>query len=375
MRRAAILIVAAALLACREPEKTVPPPPPPPDAAEKDNLLNMALGASVISRTAELTLDTSAIRAIDGDPETMWTSPPEDTNQAMVFALPAPARIEQLGAHVPPQATFAVKKMRFETSQDGKTFTIAAEPQFMASENPQLFPIAPVTASYIRITTTDAPGRFAMLQSVHARGALSATPAPQPIAGCWTVNNKKAFFVEDRGRILGAVGDVLLQGGVEGALYRMIWVRGPEWGHAVFTVSPDGQHLTGIKWHQEPIQYDFGESWFGEKCEGSVASLAQPRDISADFLQRARRLPIYGGDADLDVVLKLLSEGKRMRLVARDFHGRRQDAKLNALRDALQKRGADLSRIEFVDLGEGKPHHPIQNELMRALYGVVEIEP
>jgi hypothetical protein len=84
---------------------------------------------------------------------------------------------------------------------------------------------------------------------------------------------------------------------------------------------------------------------------------------------------MYGGDADLDVVMRLLSEGTRVKLVARDYRGVPQEPKLNALREALQKRGADLSRVDFVALGDKKPRYAIENELMRSLYGVVEIEP
>ena len=379
MRRAAILVVAA-FLACREPEKPATPPVPPPaaDAVEEGNLLNMSLGASVVSRTAELTLDNSAARAIDGDPAMMWTSPPADNNQTLVFALPVPARIDHVGAQTPPAANFAVKKIRFEVSADGKTFNTVAEPQLTASETPQIFPITPVVASYLRVTTIDAPGRYAMLQGVHARGSFVSPPVAQPIAGCWSINGKPATFVEENGRIRGKFGDVFLQGGVDGALYRLMWVRGPQWGHAAITISPDGKKLTGIKWHEEPIQYNFGESWFGEQCEGPPPAQV-PRDArndtGMDFLQRARRLPLYAGEADLDLVMNLLSEGKRVKLVARDFRGVPQEPKLNALREALQRRGADLSRVELVALGDRNPHHAIQNDLMRSLYGVVEIEP
>jgi len=401
VRRAAALLIAIALLACRQVEKPATPPVPPPrplDASENGNLLNMAFGASVVSRTAEQTLEASAVRAIDGDPESAWTSPPADNNQTIVFALPAPARIEQVGVRTDSRKSFAVTKIRFEASSDSKTFTTIAEPQLASSEEPQLFPITPVTASYLRVTTTEAPGLFALLKSVHARGTYMSQPTAQPIAGCWKINGKRAEFIDETGRIRGVIGEanqIKLQGGLDGTLYRLIWTRGPEWGYAAITISPDGKHLTGIKWHEEPLNWTFGDSWFGERCDRVIPSVSEgpggrvvlraaptPRslahardDIRFDFLQRARRLPMFGGDADLDVVMRLLSEGKRVKLVARDYRGVLQEPKLNALREALQKRGADLSRVDFGALGDKKPRYPIENELMRSLYGVVEIEP
>ncbi len=377
MRRSATLLIISAFLSCREAETPHASPPPPPfDASERGNLLNMAYGASVVSRTAELTLDNSAIRAIDGDPESTWSSPPSDTNQTIVFALPAPARIEQVGARTPVGKSFAVEKMRFETSVDGKKFTTVAEPRFSESEAPQLFPITPVEASYLRVTITEAPGRFAVLQSVHAHGTYVRPPVPQPIAGCWMINGTPASFVEENGQVRGRIGDenpILLQGGVDGALYRLIWIRGPEWGYAAVTISPDGTHLSGIKWHEEPIVYFFGDSWFGEKR--SCVAAAPTADISRAFMQHARRLPMYAPEADLAVIMQLLSVGRRVRLVARDYRGVPQKPKLNAIREALRKRRADLSRVEFVAMGNNNPRQTVQNELMRSLYGVVEIEP
>lgn len=338
----------------------------------------MAFGASVVSRTAELTLDNSAVRAIDGDPASTWVSPPNDNQQTIIFALAAPALINEVGAKTPTLKPLALDKMRFEASTDGKTFTTIAEPQFTLSAENQIFPITPVTTSYLRVTTTDAPGQYATLHSVIVRGTYTSQPVARPIAGCWMINGKRATFAEDKGHIRGTIGEdspIVLQGGVESALYRLIWTRGPQWGFAAITISPDGQHLSGIKWHEEPLGWTFGDSWFGERCSGGQAPSPVIPDISDDFIQRAGRLPMYGGEADLDVVMRLLSEGKRVKLVARDYRSVPQEPKLNALREALTKRGADLSRIEFITLGDQKPRFPIENELMRSLYGVVEIEP
>jgi hypothetical protein len=105
-------ILAFALIACREPVKPAPQtaaaPEPPMDVLEQGNLMNMALGASVVSRTAELTLDNSAIRAIDGDPLSTWTSPPSDNLQTIVFSAAAPMRIEQIGMRTPIGKIYAV---------------------------------------------------------------------------------------------------------------------------------------------------------------------------------------------------------------------------------------------------------------------------
>ncbi|MGZ8829533.1 MAG: hypothetical protein ACXW2Q_04060, partial [Thermoanaerobaculia bacterium] len=86
---APVLVVAMLAAACGEPappqaaKRTAKPvrPPATGDEMERGNLLTMVLGASAISRTAELTLDQSALRAIDGNPSSAWNSPPSDGKQ------------------------------------------------------------------------------------------------------------------------------------------------------------------------------------------------------------------------------------------------------------------------------------------------------
>ena len=62
-----------------------------------DNLLNLAYGAALVSRTGELNLESSAVNAIDGFSFSSWSSSPGAPEQTLVFALGGPSRIEQLG--------------------------------------------------------------------------------------------------------------------------------------------------------------------------------------------------------------------------------------------------------------------------------------
>ena len=87
MRKAAAVALCLVALSCKREESPRSPvttatrhedipkytTAPEPDY-DADNLLNVAYGASVVSRTAEATLENSALHAIDGSIMTAWAS-------------------------------------------------------------------------------------------------------------------------------------------------------------------------------------------------------------------------------------------------------------------------------------------------------------
>src|SRR6266571_8747227 len=89
------------------------------DAAERLSLLDLAHGSTVVSRTGEVLLDFSALRAVDGDPGSFWLSPMHDLPQSMVIALPARSRIDRVGIRTLPKGAFTPNHVTFETSIDG----------------------------------------------------------------------------------------------------------------------------------------------------------------------------------------------------------------------------------------------------------------
>ncbi len=376
-----------------------------PNADERENLLNIAYGATVISRTAEITLDSSALRAIDGDNTSAWSSPPDDQLQTLVFALPARSRIEKLGVHMPATPNQRVKSARFETSLDGVNFTTILTQTFSDFGEVQLYDVKPVEAVYLRVTILAASGRFASLNSVQARGRLLERPGTRPIDGCWTINGLPAAFTTAGGSVHGSIGptdaaagQILVDGAADGPIYRLAWIKKGDWGFAAVSVAPDGRHLSGAKWYQEPIAYDFGDSWFGQRSGcGAVQAADQSLKIATRFLDRLHRYPLFGlhfdetgrlVEADSITTLDLLANlsaqhpSQRFRLVSREYRAasaddnrQRAQARLDSLRAVLQKRGVDLARFELAAVGSDRPPQRIENEIMRVLYSVVDIEP
>jgi hypothetical protein len=211
------------------------------------------------------------------------------------------------------------------------------------------------------------------------RGAWKETPKQQPIGGCWSINGFSSQFKVDHGRIVGTIGGdhpISFDGGSDGLVYRFVWISGPDRGFGLITTAPDGKHLSGLRWYVEPTLDSTAESWFGERssCGPTPAS----EDVRLLFLQRSRHLPLYGSeDAILDF---LTSFPGRVRLVSREFrqptaeaNRRVAQARLDALRQAIARRGIDPARFDWVVAGSDNPPQPIINEMVRVLYSVIDL--
>ena len=394
------LALALALAACggesvKLPDK--PPDPrrapkiaPPDDAAERDNLLNYAHGAVVVSRTGEATLKNSALRTIDGDRDqsSYWSSPPNDSQQTFVFALPSRSRLTQVGAEIGSGSALA---LRFEASLDGQRFADLATIRLAPKPGPQLFGVPATEAAYLRVSM-DAGLPPIELRSLHARGTpLEPVEEPGPIAGCWTVDARNGGFAQHGAHAAGQVDGALLDGGSDGRFYRFVLLKGPEYGLAAISVTPDGRHMSGIRWHEEAIDLFVQESWIGTRA-GCRELPMTGDEVFRYFIGKLGRYPMYGlrfddsgrlMEEESAFVLDRVAAFARttpIRLVGNELFQPSPErnravaqAKLDTLRTALAKRGVDVSRIELVNHGGDHPHREALTEAGRSLYGAVEL--
>jgi hypothetical protein len=405
VKRAATLVVLLTC-ACREAPPAAPPPPTAtaakPVAEKRDpgetlNLLDMAHGAAVVSRTAELMLEASAIRAIDGDQNTGWSTPPGDTNQSIVISMPARARVEEIGIRSPLNDQLRVNNVSVEASTDGRTFTTLAEPALQSANDTQTFPVTATDAQYLRLTITGATGGIATISSVQAHGKFVTTPKPGPIAQCWSVNGLPTQFSEQAGAVRGRSGSgsapLRFDGGVEGALYRFAWVRGPDRGYTAITVSPAGEGLSGIRWFVKPIPKNFGGSWFGEK--GDCPPSAPFQSLVAHFLGRGESYPLFGlhfDDQDrvvipsseeaLAVIAGVVGTAgsRKVEILSRELREnddganmRRARARLDSLRTVLAARRVNVGLLVFTPSDTPVDPDALRTDLFRAMNSVVEI--
>ncbi|MGZ8867842.1 MAG: discoidin domain-containing protein [Thermoanaerobaculia bacterium] len=336
---------------------------------------------------------------MDGDENSRWGSPPNDPEQTIVFSLAAPARVEKLGVLIPPAPPTTIRSLTLATSEDGISFTPVEGVEVKASSEMQWFPAAVPSARYVRVEITEGGHQLASLQSIHLSGEWLSPPTVAPIEDCWAVNEMAGSFADREGRIGGWLDTspekTQIDGGRHGSVYRFAWARGPQWGHALVTLTPDGKRLSGMKWHELTGGHSVGGTWFGERRSCSASGM-NPDLVVETFLRQAGWYPLYSlhfDDSDALVVqssaagLRLIEyivrsgSSQRIRLAAREYHEetpeanrRRAEKRLGTLRDALAKRGVDLTRIDFAPLGVDEPRIAVTNEAMRLMYGAVEIQ-
>jgi hypothetical protein len=415
IRRAAFLLVLFALAACgapKPPAAKAPKAPAKPAATttddgtipvsapildiDGDNLLNLAYGASVVSRTAELNLESSALNAIDGMSLTAWTTPPGAPEQTLVFGLGGPSRIDALGVTTI-GGDRAPQKVRFEASSNGSSWREIAtlEP---VSRNTKLVDVKPFEARYLRVTTIEPAETYATLASIHANGREVRPAERFSFDGCWTINTRPARLVQRGARITGAVGVdrlTFVDGGMDGRVAKLMWMRGPMWGYVTATVTPDGRGLSAMTFHEEPVNGRAAEAWFGNRCDATPNAMpALPAPIA--YLRRIGHWTMSGVvfDADehlidepsrpvLDDAAALIRAmpSQRLRIIAHEFHHndpkenrRRTEARIDAIRTALQARGLDLSHVRFVANGSERKDVEAPSAIQRMLWSRIDLE-
>ncbi|HEY0370854.1 MAG TPA: discoidin domain-containing protein [Thermoanaerobaculia bacterium] len=405
-RRAAFLLLLCALAACREDAPAPQPQKQPEPAAaviaatpgnDEDNSLNLLYGAAVVSRDGELHLETSAVHTIDGFAETLWTSAPGVPEDTIVYSMLAPTRLQRVGISTN-AGDDAMESVAFDTSMDGKRWTELATLKVARTDQRQFVDLkTPVVAQYLRVRTIDPPHRYYVrLRGVHAIGEEVGPPQTPPFTGCWRINGELAHLVQNGARITGTIAGnppTSIEGGTDNRVGMIMWMRGPTFGYAAITRSPDGAHLSGLSFFEEADK-NIGEGWFGERCadgrESGGDGLRTPKELFA----RAKRLSLYGVVFDssdrvvedvsapaLDAVAALIATSpQRLRIVAHELryptpeqNRAHATARLQSIRAALEKHGVNVARIEFANAGDDAGGIVVRSSLQRALLSRVDL--
>jgi len=358
--------------------------------------MSLVRGASVVSRTAELTLEQTPARMIDGEPESAWTTPANDIQQSATFSLPAPARITGIGTTTLARLAYAASKVRFESSLDGVTFKPLLTQTSGKQSSDQFTQVPPTEAQYIRVIIDEAHGAFATLTTLHVRGAFLGRPQLADVSGCWSINGAPSRFTSERGTVRGTIardGTLLAEGGSDQFVYRLAWIDGPQYGLAAMTLTPGGGHLTGMKWHERAEPFTFGESWFGEETPGCAPAVPTTDSVARLWLKKAGWYPLYGlhfderdqlivqeSTAALDLIVRLLGSSGKVQLTSHEMRGstpeanrKRTERRIQSLREVLTRSGADIRRIGFLPAGSDNQTPRMPSELILSMYSMVDI--
>jgi hypothetical protein len=400
--RRAVLLLFFVLLACdRGPEGPAraaannDQDPPRYVDHDGDNLLNIAFGAAVVSRTEELDLEHSAAHAIDGMRSTEWASPRGNANQTLVFSFGAPSRVERLGFISRAEAGELPAQIRFSASADGVAWreVLTATPK--VSRAPQLTGVKPFEANFLRVETIEPVERETRIASVQAIGKEIYPAEVKAFDGCWTINGERALIVQRGGRLTGVIGEgkrvTAIDGGTDGRVARVMWMRGPMWGYAAITLTADSRHLSALTFHKNPLTGYVGRAWFGERCESTQQFEAMP---PVHFINRAGHWTLNGLAFDereqliesmsrdtLETAAKVIASApkQRFRIVSHEFHHSKDEnrqrtlARIASLRAALEARGVDLTRVELVARGsEWQTAEPVY-AVQRLLFSRIDL--
>lgn len=372
-------------------------PSGPDDTIERQNLLNFAHGAAVVSRTGEFSLAASAVAAIDGDITSGWTVNNGDYPQTMTIALATRSRIERVGVATTARYNASITTIDLESSIDGVTYTPLAHLDVKHEDGPQLTNVKPVDAVFIRATLVSggAGGRVA---SLFAFGREVAPPSPRSLAGCWTINGVPATLSQNGAHVFGTIETTPpthIDGGFDGRLFRFMWTRGAAFGPAAISISPDSHQLSGHQWHEEAVPLFFAESWFGDRNE-CTATIAYRGEVTQALFRRSGRAPLFGlaFDANGNIIeresvdtlaalrtLLMRNPSLQARLVAHEFHAATPEknralanAKLASIEQSLMRNGMPKGRLGLIAAGSDEPREIPVTDAMRALYGSVDLE-
>lgn len=396
----ALLLIASCAAPAPRPASDQRSDRPPSDVVnEQSSLLDITRGATIVSRTGEALLITSAINTIDGDIGSFWAPPPRDYPQSIVIALGARSRIDRVGFRTLVAGAYQANHLTFERSLDGAAWQPLGTMTAQQVSEAQWLDVTPAEAAYVRVTVPDArhPVRDVRLRSLLAHGTEVAPRIDPPLNGCWSVNGESAAFIQRGGRATGVLTQgtlpVFLAGGTNGRMWRFNWIRGNDYGFTALTLSPDGNHLSALVWHEEAIPLFTAVPWFGERATCSAP--ASRNEVPLAVLRRASHVAMFA--LQFDAAGDLLVEASReelqslagiihsaplaTRIAAHEF--RQHDATKNkefaeheiaSVRKALESLGADLGRTDFVAAGSDSPRQTPASDAARAIYSSVEVE-
>jgi hypothetical protein len=401
VNRTLAALVLIAFAAC-EQEKPAPKKPQPyvPGLLsnermdfDTDNLLSLARGASVVSRTAEQSFQHSAAQAIDGEWQSHWISPADAPEQTLTFALAARSRIRQIG--VTPGAQ-AMQQLRVESSLDGMAWTPVTTMKVLPKPIPQRANVPAFEALYLRATPVGASTKFVAIGSLHAIGEEVAPPPARSIEGCWTINGEPARFDVDGAYVTGRIGsELLVEGGFDGRAAKLMWRARAQYGYMMLTVTPDGRGISGVQWHQVVGHEVTGDGWIGSRGTDCSAAVPNVDAIRERLMERTSRWPLFGlafdandkldpvaSAAMLDRAAAVIkaSPAKKFRLVAREVrfdpkqNRARAQVRLEAAAAALARRGIDTKRLELVNAGDSFGVWALTTVTQKTMAGGVDLE-
>ncbi|HEV7921919.1 MAG TPA: OmpA family protein [Thermoanaerobaculia bacterium] len=420
MRKSLPLILLLALACSKkempaEPTATVSAPVPVPTATASaaavapntPSIISFSSGALIAVKPAEYSDNWSAFMTLDEDPGTGWATPQGDlTPKTIVIALPAKTELDHLifdTAAIDGDGRGA-KDITAEVSDAGPAsgFQKIADVTLADRQDGQTFAVSPAAGRWLRLTVHNNHGspEYTELMDVRGTGRQVEKPPTMNVSGTYS-SDFGDFHVKQEGASVSGCyehKEGLLTGGVEGRVIKFQWKEddGGQ-GPAIMVVSPDGNNLFGLWWH-DGEKRPSGQ-WNGTRKSSDVGGCPHWAGSAAGQLARdletTGRARVYGinFDSDSDVLRddskptldqivdvlkknadwKMTVEGHTDSTATPEHNQQLSERRAAAVKNYLVTAGIDAARLTSAGFGATKPVGDNSTELGRGQNRRVEL--
>lgn len=375
-------------------------------AGEKQDLLDIASGAVVLTTTSEYNAEWAALLLLNGTPDTGWCSA---ENQAYPNTIMMElARQFQLAEFVIDNTNTqesnypGISAHKFElyasTTSRSEGFALVCSGEAAKGER-KVFPLdKPAKAHWLKLVVLSNWGdpAYTEIMELEAYGeAVGSAPQQRSISGVYDTNYHLMRLEQDGSTIEGCYDweNGTLSGTTDGRVIRFQWIEGSvQTGTAVMVLTADGTFLNGL-WYEGGA---YRGLWYGTKVtDGRQPRCTLQKDAIGSSLDTVGRAIVYGIYFDFDSAtlkpestetleqiltavqsrpsLKLMIEGHTDSQGSDEYNQKLSQQRAQAVVDWLVQKGVVGARLEAKGYGESRPVADNSKPDGRALNRRVEI--
>jgi outer membrane protein OmpA-like peptidoglycan-associated protein len=380
--------------------------PNPLMAAEKQDLLDIASGAVVLTATSEYDENWAALLLLNGTPDTGWCSAENQAHpNTIMMEL---ARQFQLQEFVIDNTKTqegnypGISARKFElyasTTSGAGGFALVCSGEAAKGGRKAFVLDKPARAQWLKLVVLSNWGNpaYTEIMELEAYGeAVGAAPQKRPVNGVYETNYNLLRLEQDGTTVEGCYDwdNGTLSGTTDGRVIRFQWIEdGPEIGTAIMVLTADGNFLNGL-WYEKGA---YRGLWYGTKVtDGRQPQCVTQKDAVGKSLDTVGRAIVYGIYFDFDSAtlkpestetleqilkavqsrpsLKLTIEGHTDSQGSDEYNLKLSQQRAQAVVDWLVQKGTDASRLEAKGYGESRPVADNNRPDGRALNRRVEI--
>jgi outer membrane protein OmpA-like peptidoglycan-associated protein len=380
--------------------------PNPLMAAEKQDVLDIASGAVVISATSEYGAKWAALLLLNGTPDTGWCSAENKAYpNTIVMELSRQFQLKEFvidNTKTEESGYPGISARKFElyasTTSREKGFDLVYAGEAAKGERKVFALKKPVKTQWLKLVVLSNWGHpaYTEIMELEAYGEpVGTAPQQRPVSGVYDTNYNLLRLEQDGSTIEGCYDwdNGTLSGTTDGRVIKFQWIEdGPETGTAVMVLTADGSFLNGL-WYENGT---YRGIWYGTKVtDGRQPQCVTQKDAIGSSLDAVGRAIVYGIYFDFDSAtlqpestetleqilkavqsrpsLKLTIEGHTDSQGSDEYNLKLSQQRAQAVVDRLVQKGVEAQRLEAKGYGESRPVADNSRPDGRALNRRVEI--